>query len=397
MERLLLAGAALLLSVLFAPVAHAALWCANPIWVHEWGVQSFGQSRAGHRTAGPSIPGYFHRVATSTRVSGSPVRHLPRDSGERALPVLHFYAAQSSTSIPLGLEVGFTQGQASHWFPQVDVLRSASVANGAAAQNARRRLLAQRASPNHGPLASDPTRQLNWHGLTLTPVPAHARASTQNAWVGTARGFGRALWANNRTESERFVFYEARTTERPALVLTRGPTHRPGRRHYIVRNRGGHAVHDVFVIHREPGGMFAFFAPSIPAGASAGFLLEAHRVAPSQWRASTRDRLSARIVDPDRSAPPATYSWSTQTCTMMRDPAQPVEHTSSHRLYPHEVELVLNVWHQQFFGRRGTTVLYREDTAYLDEVMPLSLYTDMHHFVRLHRMGLALVTDIALP
>ena len=48
--------------------------------------------------------------------------------------------------MPFALEVGFTQGEASMWFPQVDVLRSAQDANSNTAHDARVELVNARQS-----------------------------------------------------------------------------------------------------------------------------------------------------------------------------------------------------------------------------------------------------------
>ncbi len=82
---------------------------------------------------------------------------------------------------------------------------------------------------------------------------------------------------------------------------------------------------------------------------------------------------------------------------MSRDPAVPVESSDGHRLYAQEVDAILDVWGRTFFDRRGTTITYREDTDYLDHVMPLSLYTDMSNFIVLRRAGLAVWQNVPLP
>ena len=82
---------------------------------------------------------------------------------------------------------------------------------------------------------------------------------------------------------------------------------------------------------------------------------------------------------------------------MERDPAVPVEHAAGYRLYRAEADLVVQTWGARFFDQPGTTVVYREDEAYLDQVMPLSVYTDMYNYVVLHRAGLALWEHVALP
>jgi hypothetical protein len=81
--------------------------------------------------------------------------------------------------------------------------------------------------------------------------------------------------------------------------------------------------------------------------------------------------------------------WSRDDCVMMRDPAIPTTTAEGHRLYAHEVDAILDVWAGTFFGSPGTTIVYREDPAYLDRAMPLSIYTDMYNHVKLRRLGLA--------
>ncbi len=381
------------------PSARAESWCAYPLWVHEWGVQVFGASG----DAAPSaLPSWFHRTPGTAGSPAPPVRHMEVDSGMRELPVVQLYSAGSlSDPIPVAIEVGFTRGEATAWYPQVDRRTSAASANGAAAQSARRALLAARSARRPGAAQSalgfDPTRQLEWSHLRLTREPMHRRARSSTRWVGQLRAIDRALWVSTQRESERFVFYEASTTERVALAIEVGAQHAAGRRHYVLRNRGSHTVHDVFVVHREGDALFVFEAPAIPAGASAGFVLEQHRVPTDRARAATRDALRARLVDAAEPAPPAHYRWNGGECVMQRDPAIPVEAAEGHRLYAAEVDAILAVWGARFFDGQGTTIVYREDTAYLDSVMPLSIYTDMYNFPLLRRAGLALWSDVTLP
>lgn len=372
--------------------AAAESWCASPLHAHEWGVQAFSADGA---PLAPVLSNHFHRRPSTDPPSRTPpVRSLPPDTGERALPLLHFYSGGTLTSgpIPVAVEVGFTEGDALAWYPQVDERRPAAIANGAAARLAREALLGRRAAlqPHasvRAGLDGDPTAQLVWNALSLSPEPRHRPARADAAWVDRFRDFG-ALWVNGPRESERFVFYEALTRERVALELTRGERYRPDHRHFVLRNRSAHAVHDVFFTHREGGRVFVFFAPSIPAGRSAGFVLEAH--AATDLDAATRTRLRERLVDPDALTPPTSMQWSRDDCVMMRDPAIPTTTAEGHRLYAHEVDAILEVWASTFFGSPGTTIVYREDAAYLDRVMPLSIYTDMYNYVKLRRLGLAI-------
>lgn len=393
----------LVLSIAIVPVrTRAEMWCADPLWVHEWGVVVFGGSDVPRSGAGPSLPAFFHSRTGAASALGPPVREMPVDGGDRLLPVLQFYSPGNWRPVPVGLEVGFTHGAASQWYPQVDGLRSAADAHGSAAQTGRAQLLASRAArggmPGLAPLGRDPTRQLAWDHLVLEDTARHPAATSSTPWVDRLRGLQGALWVNGAQESERFVFYEGRTTETTALTIERGPSFAPGRRHLVLRNRSTHAIHDLLLVHREARAVYVLHAPQIPAGQSAGFVLEEHRVDGAAVETATRGVLRAAMVDATQPAPPTSYSWGgADGCVMQRDPAIPVESAVDHRLYADEADAVLAIWGARFFDATGTTVVYREDTAQLDEVMPLSIYTDMYHFVVPHRLGLALMEHVTLP
>lgn len=384
--------------------SRAESWCADPLWVHEWGVEVFASGTARRALDPALLPAYFHDRAAGASAAGPPVRGLPVDGGERDLPLLQFYSAGGFSPAQVAVEVGFANGDASSWYPQVDVRRTAADANGAPARAARGRLLQARAARTAARarlaggaplLPGDPTRQLEWDDLSLTATPAHARAASTVAWVSRLRGFDDALWVNGATESERFVYYEARTTETPALRFERGPTYAGGHRHLLIRNASRNVVFDVFLVHREGTSTFLFYAPSIPGGATAGLVLEDHRTTPASFAAGSRAALRRQLVDAHQPAPPHENSWD--PCVMMRDPALPVETSEGHRLYAREADALLEVWGARFFDAPGTTLVYREDTHTLDTVMPLSIYTDMYHFVLLRRTGLALIEGAALP
>ncbi len=367
--------------------------CAEPVWVHEWGVQSFDFQG---RRQSVRMPTWFHRASPPpTDASLPPVRHLPADSGTRALPVLHFYTrpANPHPTLPIGIEVGFTAGNASEWYPQVDGRRSRAATQTQAARASHARIGDVRALRRQ-PAPRDPTYQLFWDRLELTPLPQHTPHPATEAWVRTARTFG-AMWANGAQESERFVFYEADTTERSALVVERGPTWQPNRRHLLIRNRSSHPVHDVFLTHVDRTGAFTLFVPTIPAGAYAGYLLEDHPAASGNRQQALRTQLRDRLVDPQLSQVPTDFD-PLADCVVGRNPAEPQESTQGHRLFAHEAELLLDAWAAQFFPAHGTTLVYRENTDSLDAMMPLSLFTDMHHYIRLRRLGLA-VQSIQLP
>lgn len=386
-------GLGLLLVPSLATVAWAKSWCARPLVVHEWGVQVFDpRGVAEGPRGGATLPPFFHERPGATSPPAARVADLPADGGERDLPVLHFTARDYDDRIPVAIGVGFSAGAATHWYPQVDAFRSESAANSPAALAIRRGLVAARAELKaFGPrphLPDDPTRQLEWRSLVLSSAPLHAAPSTDVAWVKQARALPGALWVNTATESERFVFFEGKTREKVALRLERGNTYTNKTRHYVLQNTGNFAVHDVFVVHREGDALFVFNAPAIPAGASAGFVLEEHRVPPAQRDPRTIGALRRQLVG---------VRTEDTTCVMGRDPAIPIETAAGHSLFAGEAELLLGVWSSALFSAQGTTIVYREDPGYLDRVMPLSIHTDMWHWVELHRTGLALWRGVVLP
>jgi len=341
-----------------------------PLYVHEWGVQVFGSD--GSPAEAPPVPDWFHTTgpAGTAIASGPAVRDLPPDSGVRTLPIVHFYASNLwGDEIPLAIDVAFTEGDPSVWFPQVSA---------------------------HTP--GDASAELGWDRLSLTPNPQHpANAVTDVTWPTDMRGLD-ALWVNSASESERFLFYEADTAERSLLSVERGETWSEERDHYVLRNDSGYDVHDVFVVHRDGEQRFVFFAPRIPTGATAGFLLADHAVDEAEFLRRTVDALKARFVDAVATRAPAEVRWDLDDeCVMMRDPAMPETTVANHRMFTDEVNAMLGVWQERLFGEEGTTIVYRESTDYLQAMMPLAVYTDMYHYPVISRLGLAVWEDVALP
>lgn len=375
-----------------AKAAQAESWCATPLFAHEWGVQVFAGTGVHHEQPTVTLPAYFHTRGPVDATKLARVADLPADSGIRKLPLLHFYAPEShAETIPLGLGVGFTLGAAKAWFPQVDVLRNANEANDAASQTMRAALERARSLLTvTGPrpaLPDDLTRQLQWNNLTLSAQPAGAPSAAPERWVGQARQLARALWVARGKEAERFVFYEAGTTEHVALQIKRGPGFSHASRQYVLENPTPHPVHDVVMVHREGAARLVAFAPLIAAGSSVTIVLAAGSLD------ATRDALRSRWIEPN-SAP---ARGGVPSCVMRRDPAIPIEKSSSHRLFAEEIDLLLATWAGELFEQPGTTIVYREDVGYLDKVMPLSLFTSMYHYVVLHRLGLAVWQNVVLP
>lgn len=314
--------------------AFAKSWCATPVIAHEWGVTVL--TADGSAPVKPPLPAHFHRSASPFAVARPPVRSLPADNGVRTLPVVHFWAPFSSGPVPIGVDVGFTGGTASVWYPAVDALSPAGA-----------------------------EVQLRWDALDLTADPGRPPASKE-PWVEQARALDGSLWVHRGGESERFLFYEADTVETPAItVRVEGDAVR-------VTNRSAHPVHDVVIVRAGRAGRIR----SVPAGLHASVRLDR---APESVRAELDRAWTAPPAEPDAE------------CVMMRDPAVPAPPATDHRLYPAELELVWSVWAGRLLEDPGDRMFYREDPAALAEVMPLSVYTDMRHHVRLSRFGLVLV------
>lgn len=369
--------------ILLLATAFAESWCASPLVAHEWGVTVLHPK--GGAAVGPAAPAWFH-TSGSAVPDGPAVRTLPPDSGERDLPVVHFYAASPwADHVPVGVEVGFTRGEASAWFPAVTERTPAATANSAAAYEARKAVLAKRPSEpfavERADPGRDPTRQLHWDRLLLSVEPLAKPQDTGVAWVPSARAVPDALWVNGPGESDRFLFYEAETRETSAVVIEPGDSGKPG--HYILRNTSDWDVFDVVFVHEGR----VWTAPRIPAGKTAGFLLRDpfDPAAVKAW-------LEPRWTDTD--GLPQT-NW--EECVMMRDPAVPTEKASSHRLLPTELAVLFDAWEGRLLGADGTRLLYREDPAALDAVMPLSIYTDMYHYPVVHRLGVVMVVDPEVP
>ena len=371
--------------------ALAKSWCANPIWAHEWGVQVFGEA-----PLQPALLSFAHDEVKSD-TSPLPTRELEVDNGVRALPVLSFFAPRAYGEIPLGLEIGFSEGEASLWFPQVDMKVTATQANSDSAREARASLLMARterqANQDNPPLAADPTRQLIWEALSLSVEGSPSNESEQ-AWVKGMRAIEGALWVGKGSASERFVFYEGRTNEQPLLRLARGASWTNERPQYTLHNNSAWPVHDVLVVRRQDDQAWVFYAPSIAPGERAEFVFDEPLDPKSQaFAKATRGQLESALIDAKASKPPTEYNWDMDTCVMGRDPALPFESALDHRLYAAEVEVLLDAWSPAFFEQEGSRIIYREDIAYLDAMMPLSIYTDMRHFVELSRLGLVLWAD----
>lgn len=360
-----------------ASAAWAKSWCAAPLVAHEWGVHLVRVDGVAPR--GAPLPSWFHEDGSGDAANLVPVWALPPDNGIRDLPVVQFHGFPG----PVAVEVGFGADEASAWWPAVDRRIAGADARSPDAIGGRERLLLARDARNplktNPPIGSDPTKQLGWDALALLETPTSPRHPAEQPWVDALRRVPTALWVDTGTESDRFLFYEADTASAPDLVLERGDSWSPTHPHHLVRNRSPYPVHDVIVIADGR----AWTAPQVPAGATAGFLLDQplDRAGIVAW-------LGQRWVDP---AGPPTERWTADDCVMMRDPAIPVDTATGHRLYAPELDVLLSVWADRMLATDGARLVYREDPAALDARMPLAVYTDMYHWVQTSRLGVVMV------
>lgn len=413
---LLLAAALALLS---AP-AQARSWFAQPIVVHEWGVNTFDWAAVAAHD--PQLPGFVYTDQRPGEALGQPAqraRDLPPDNGVRTKPILYFYPppARGNRHPTLDVEARFAFGFAAAWYPQVSVYRTADEVADAepidwSAWASRVNALDPRAARLAVPVPEDPRFELVWNGLSLSEsVPDGMRlpesGMPDDHWWRVARDVPGAAYVSNGQEVERFLFYEGKTRERPAVAVLAGDVwvQRDGARHVV--NISDDTIYDVLVIYRDPEGRrwVGYRAvmepvPSKQAGEHVAAspqcinLPDFTQLADDVWLDGdafsrlTRDRLASAMVDGDTL--PRLHG------VMMRDPADPQQATTAHQLYPIEAAGLLTIWHDDFFEADGLTILFRESPAYLDRAMPLNIYTDMYHYIQLSRCGWVLNQNVPL-
>lgn len=451
-------GLSIAVCVAFTGSSHAN-WDAAPIDVHEWGVNTFDWNNEKpliqdlpdylytDKKPGESFP------SPKTRV-----RDLPPDGGMRTKPILYFYPSERHGRGPslarVGIEMRFAYGFANAWWPQVNRYRTEEISqkakapdweswktralkerknrflennkDGKAATRWRKELeeyrelssadqiqrLAQRFPWKRGSkFPEDARMQLAWEELTLHPkAPENqvlpGKDLKDDHWAKIAREVD-AAYVSNGTETERYVFYEGKTNEESAIALlpangglrhTKYGIQRDEEREEVsLVNVGKHSIYDVIAIYRDrkKGILWTGYLPVMPPQVVALRIpdfknprKEDHlKLTPETFRRQTTERLIENLT---------TGTPIVSGNILMRDPADPQGPTQRHQLFRKEALGLEKIWHDDFFESDGFTVVYRESPEYLDEAMPLNIFTSMYWHIRLSRCGLVLNRNIPL-
>lgn len=400
----------LLASLAVAPSLSAASWFAQPIIVHEWGVNTYDWSGKAQKM--PTFPDFIYTDQKPGKVTANKniVKNLPPDSGIRRKPLLYFYPP-SNMPTKVGAEVRFAFGYANVWYPQVDVYRTPEQVKHAKPPVQLEQKLQEIPLPQRlNPVPSDERFELVWNELTLNPDSPDAKIHQdlpESHWIHDARNVDAATVSNGTGgEAEKFVFYEGINTEGPKVAIL------AGKDGYSIVNTGNHTIYDVTCIYRfgsvRHSTRIDELAPMPQQNLNSG---KGAAVTPSMNLPALLDMkvdaLSAEEqVKADQEMLQREMNTLIKSLTkgssllpqnvMMRDPADSQPATTMHTLYQKEAQGLAKIWSKDFFEQEGLTIIYRESPAYLDLAMPLNLYTDMYHFIQLNRCGLVCNNHIPL-
>jgi hypothetical protein len=457
--------ACLLLLIAPTGAAPGGMWDPLPMTVHEWGVNTFDWD-VDHPLV-QELPEFLYTDKKPGELIAkpeTPVRNLPADSGVRTKPILYFYTpGKFSFENPpqVAAEMRFAFGHANAWWPQVNQYRTAEMTQAAAPpdwnawkQKAlaeyEQRVKGRGSDPDsvsrwnaklaaykklEGPaqvawLANrlrwyaapefpvDQRMQLVWDRLTLhASVPEGQSLPGQplpaDHWVKVAREVD-AAYVSNGKQTERYLFYEGKTCEQPAIAMlppgAAGPTWatwgEAQSSEVAIVNVGDYPIYDVMAIYRDRqrGVLWTGYVPMLPA-------LPAERRQVDQVMALRVPDFDRPDNDDNIKLNAATFEQRTRGRLLenltagyhydyggvtMRDPADPQPPTTMHQLFKKEAVALEKIWHDDFFASEGLTVLYRESPAYLDEAMPLNIYTSMFWYIKLSRCGLVLNRNLPI-
>lgn len=408
---------AVVLAVFTPSVMVADMWRPLPIVVHEWGVSDYDWDKG--VAVAQKMPAFIYTdkaPGKPVRTPASRVKDMPPDSGIRSKPILYFHpVGHSNRPVPVAVEVRFAHGNANAWWPQVNVYRTPDQVADAKAVDWdawHKQLEKERMTRRPPKMPDDERLELVWHHLTLSknvPKGLSLRGADlpDDHWVKVARQVN-SHYVSNGKEVEKYLFYEG-TTKRTPVVTVLPPAGR-GKYHCLV-NVGDHPIYDVFAVYRDTkrGQIWTRYlavmppVPKIPKkDLSWGHghdvpqivslpLLDSNMMpaddlmSKKQYAARTTERLVETLTSGQHYAP---------ACRGPRDPADHQPPTRMHQLYHDEAVALEAIWHEDFFEAEGLTIIYRESPAYLDEAMPLHIYTDMFHYVMLSRCGLVLNRNV---
>lgn len=437
----------------------AGNWDAAAIDVHEWGVNTFDWNTG--KPLVQEFPDYLYTDKRPGELFPSPkprVRDLPPDSGIRTKPILYFYPSKrvgrGPTEAEVGVEMRFAYGYANAWWPQVNRYRAEEESaktkgpdweswkkkalearkesylqnnkDGKAAErwatelaeyeNANHedqlRILTQQGFWRNTPaFPEDERMQLVWEKLTLhSEVPEGQTLPGSDLeddhWAKIAREVD-AVFVSNGKETERYVFYEGKTSEETAIALLPADggarftdysfPKEPGKKEVSLVNVGKHTIYDVIAVYRDQekrilwSGYLPVMSPRTVAMRIPDFENPRKGDVLGLSKEEFRRRTTDRLIENLTSGTPVVSNN-----VMMRDPADPQGPTERHQLYQKEAVGLERIWHDDFFEADGLTVIYRESPAYLDEAMPLNIFTSMYWHIRLSRCGLVLNRNLPL-
>ncbi|MCD4825631.1 MAG: hypothetical protein K8S55_13635 [Phycisphaerae bacterium] len=416
---LLWVGLAVAVVAITAQSAAAASWVAQPLTVHEWGVNEFDWSgRSGDPLEG--LPAFIYTNKSPGKPLPAPaqkVKAMRPDSGLRFKPILYFYPPRWGDNVPVGVEVRFAFGHANAWWPQVNVYRTPKQVAAAKPVDwvtwRKKHGLRRFARGKTLEIPDDKRFELVWYDLKLTKklpkgLSLPGAKLPKDHWVKLARQPSRHYVSNGK-QVEKYLFYEGATREVPAVTIL-SPNYSDKRYHII--NTGEFPIYDVFVIYRDKGRQWTKYLAVLPPVPAAKKRTSewGHRVQqitslpiPNFARLPAgkmmgdeefRLRTSGRLVETLTAG--GHHTESNGGSDTMRDPADPQPTTKMHHLFKAEAEALEKIWRKDFFQSAGLTIVYRESPAYLDKAMPLNIYTDMYHYVKLSRCGLVLNRNIQL-
>jgi len=434
-------------------------WDAAPIDVHEWGVNTFDWNTG--KPLVQDLPDYLYtdkRPGASLPSPKQRVRDLPPDSGIRTKPLLYFYPSQrlgrGPSQAKVGIEMRFAYGYANAWWPQVNRYRTEEISqqgeasdwkswktgalenwkkrilqnnkDGKAAERWEKELAEYRKLNSEDQIKrlaqlrpwgklprfpEDGRMQLVWEEITLHPkIPTGqvlpGEGLGEHHWVKIARDVD-AAYVSNSKETERYLFYEGKTSEEPAIALlpanggsrhiNYGRTQGDKREEISLVNVGEHTLYDVMAIYRdvEKGILWTAHLPVMQPRTVALRIPDFNapreddnlKLLPEDFQRRTSERLIENLTV----GTPVVASNIT-----MRDPADRQGATQRHQLFRKEALGLKKIWHDDFFEADGFTLIYRESPEYLDEAMPLNIFTSMYWHIRLSRCGLVLNRNIPL-